>query len=301
MFRVRPPSRRHPRTWPEVSCAGSLRLGVYPFNGDVMQTSPPRSARNGEARVDSASPPRSRLLASVRRMRAGKRHSQQQSEPLALKPRLHATSDRPAFSVAETARAPCRVAPLHGVAARCGTRLRGRAPGPARRHSAMASEARGDQCKATSLDAASGRTWTERDASSVTDVTHLCHRAQTAQKDCNSGRAGTVPVTNEKDRQLQRLDGNCAVLPDDLPSLHSAPRASNRRALDRHYACAFQRPRSARPLSEGHPIPSEPSRKDLSAHLPEGRRERLVCRKPSTCWIAAAPRHNCWNPPGTKC
>lgn len=28
MFRVRPPSRRRLRTWPEASCAGSLRLGL---------------------------------------------------------------------------------------------------------------------------------------------------------------------------------------------------------------------------------------------------------------------------------
>lgn len=64
--------------------------------------------------------PRSRLLASVRRTHAGNRHSQQQVNPWP-KPPLDATSDRPALSVAETARGPSRVVLLHGVAARCGT------------------------------------------------------------------------------------------------------------------------------------------------------------------------------------
>lgn len=214
-------------------------------------------------------------MASVRRMCAGNRHSQQQSELLALKLPLHATSDRRASSVPRLRERrvaiPRNCGSLPHALARSSAWI-GASP------SATASEARGDQCKATSLDAASGRTWTERDGSSVTDVTHLCHRAQTAHKDCNSGRAGMVPVTNEKDRQLQRLDGNCAVLPDDLPSPHSAPRASNRRALDRHYACAFQRPRSARPLSEGYPIRSEPSRTGPVSAL--ARRQTRAARLP---------------------
>lgn len=153
-----------------------------------------------------------------------------------------------------------------------------------------------------SLDAASGPTWTERNASSITDVSNLCHRAQKAHEDCNSRRAETAPVTNETDRSLQGLDWNCAVRPDYPTRTTFCDPGKRPAGLGQtlRLFVLFSGPRSAQPLSEGHPIRSEPSRTGRISAL--ARTQTRAARTPQAVrpLDRGRPRHNCWNPPGTK-